>query len=484
MRDFKINQYITLKLIKGKTTIFVNEEEFKQCKYLLLNILVDEIQSLSEIESIDEAAEKLDSSQESQSFSDKPSAILPEVEFWAHCSNLQVWAENNLISNILHRNIAFPLLKKLVDVGDLKAKKIFKEEIAIRILSQHFRTVHFLVDSGYLNYLSKTEIKNVIFEGFELKRVETLLRLFKRGYFKIFTNGEIDSIFDEYYQKLMESKNKEIRQVSCELFEHIALSFIRQQFESEELYFAYEKESTHEGHILALEIRSKYNLDMNITKISGLEYLIKLKKLTLTNFQVTDINSLKMMVELESLDLSNCKFSEIKGMRNFQRLRKLVLWNNQIKEITGISTLTNLEVLNLGYNNISKMRSLEELHKLKELRLSDNNIKEVYGLDNLKNLIKLNLSHNVIEEIKGLVNLINLEELDLSVNKIQKIQGFDNLKNLRELDLSYNKIDKVENLDHLEKLKNIGLYHTKVVHTKELDKFMFGKFVGLNDHVT
>ena len=238
MREFKINQYITLKLIEGKTTIFVNEEEFKQCKYLLLNIPVDEIQSLSEIESIDEAVEKLDSSKESQRFKTEGSRIPPEAEFWAHCSNLQVWAENNYKSNILHRNIAFPLLKKLVDVGDFTAKIIFKEEIAIRVLSQHDRTVHFLVDGRYLNYLSKAEIKSVILEGFELKRVETLLRLFKRGYFKIFADREIDSIFDEYYQKLMESKSNEIRQVSCELFEHIALYFIKQQFESEELYFA------------------------------------------------------------------------------------------------------------------------------------------------------------------------------------------------------------------------------------------------------
>jgi len=482
MKEFKINQYITLKLIDGKTTIFVNGEEFKQCKYLLLNIPVNEIRSLRDIESIDEAAGRLDSSQESQRFKTEGFEIPPEVEFWAHCSNIQVWAENNYNSNILHRNIAFPLLKKLADVGDFTANKIFREEIAIRALSQHDRTVHFLVDGRYLNNLSKAEIKNVIFQGFELKRVETLLRLFKRGYFKIFTNGEIDSIFEEYYQKLMESKNNEIRQVSCELFEHIALSFIKQQFESKEFYFAYEKESTHEGHILALEIRSKYNLDTNITEIRGLKYLIKLKRLTLTNFQVTDINPLKMMVELESLDLSNCKFSEIKGMRNFQHLRKLILFNNQIEEITGISTLTNLEVLNLGYNNISKMNSLKELRNLKELKLSDNNIKEIIGLDNLINLNKLNLSNNEIEEIKGLENLISLEELNLSVNQIRKIQGFNNLKNLRVLDLSYNPIKDVENLDHLKKLKNIGLLHTKVVYTKKLGNFMRGKFVGLNDY--
>ena len=36
MQQFKINEYITLKLIDNKTIIFVKDKEFKQCKYLLI----------------------------------------------------------------------------------------------------------------------------------------------------------------------------------------------------------------------------------------------------------------------------------------------------------------------------------------------------------------------------------------------------------------------------------------------------------------
>ena len=53
-----------------------------------------------------------------------------KTEFRANCSNLQAWVENGYDTRLLHRNLAFPLLKKLTNVGDLHAKKVFKDEIA------------------------------------------------------------------------------------------------------------------------------------------------------------------------------------------------------------------------------------------------------------------------------------------------------------------------------------------------------------------
>ena len=62
--EFKVNKYITLKLEDQITNIYVKGDLFKQCKFLLINILIDKISLFDEIESIDEAAEKLDRSLE------------------------------------------------------------------------------------------------------------------------------------------------------------------------------------------------------------------------------------------------------------------------------------------------------------------------------------------------------------------------------------------------------------------------------------
>lgn len=32
--------------------------------------------------------------------------IPADIEYWGHCSNMQVWAENNYDSRLLHRSIA------------------------------------------------------------------------------------------------------------------------------------------------------------------------------------------------------------------------------------------------------------------------------------------------------------------------------------------------------------------------------------------
>ena len=46
--EFKINDYLSLKLTDGNTNIYVKGRLFQQCKFLLLNILVDEIISYND----------------------------------------------------------------------------------------------------------------------------------------------------------------------------------------------------------------------------------------------------------------------------------------------------------------------------------------------------------------------------------------------------------------------------------------------------
>ena len=159
-RVFEINKYLKLKLEGGRTNIYVKGRKFQQCMYLLLNIPVDRIEEYDEIGSIDEAAEKLDRTMEG--LNNNIWDIPIEVEFWGHCSNLQAWYEHDYDTRLLHRNLAFPLLKALVDAGDPLARRVFKEEIAMRMESGYPSVVRYLINQGYLNYLSKEELEIII----------------------------------------------------------------------------------------------------------------------------------------------------------------------------------------------------------------------------------------------------------------------------------------------------------------------------------
>ncbi len=157
---FKVNEYITLKLRYGNTNIYVKNILFNQCKFLLLNIPVENISKFDEIQSIDEAAEILDKSMEGRSR--KNILIPPEQEFWGHCSNLQAWTELNYDTRVLHSNLSFPLLKELTKAGDPIAKRVFKEEIANRFLEGKITQKLYLVKEKYLDHLNKEELESLI----------------------------------------------------------------------------------------------------------------------------------------------------------------------------------------------------------------------------------------------------------------------------------------------------------------------------------
>lgn len=187
-KEFKVNDYITLRLEGGTTNIYIKGELFQQCKFLLLNIPVEEISSFDEIESIDEAAEKLGWTEDGQLGIIYD--ISPETEFWGHSSNLQAWVENYYDTRLLHSNLAFPLLRRLVEEGDLDAKRVFKEEIANRINSGHLQVMVYLLIEGYLEYFNEDEIKTLFddlniplnFNNFESNPIiiETLFTKLKR----------------------------------------------------------------------------------------------------------------------------------------------------------------------------------------------------------------------------------------------------------------------------------------------------------------
>lgn len=189
MLKFTINEFLDLRFEDGRTNIYVNNQLFSHCKYVVLNIPVDNLHKIREINSMDEAIEVLDGS--SEILGTKIEKINPEMIFWAHCSNLQVWHENNYNTSLLHSNLSFPLLKELTKAGDLKAKKIFKEEIAKKFESSNITVIKFLLYSGYLGYLNNEELRIVLdqikikFSKLIISKLKKLMKSPNTNYTKI-----------------------------------------------------------------------------------------------------------------------------------------------------------------------------------------------------------------------------------------------------------------------------------------------------------
>jgi len=351
MNEFKVNKFLSLRLENNKTNIYVSNELFRHCKFLLLDIPIEDVYAFDEIESIDEIEMKSDRSLE---FKDHIKIeIPPETEFWAHSSNLQVWYENSYDTRLLHSELAFPLLKRLNEVGDPLAKKMFKEEIAKRFESGFFPTIYFLLEEGYDEYLSREELFLSLFGQDEEaeEEIKTILELEElindKFYIDDFLDGEFNGI------NVMNHKT------------------------------------------VGLSIANK-NIEELPESIGNLKYL---KELLIDFTKLKELpKSFKNLKSLEFLDISSSELKEIpESIFELKLLKKLIMCDNKIMSIPeSIKNLQSLEHLNLGGNKIKVLpNSISEILSLKEILLEDNELTSLpEAIKNMKSLKNLNVIGN------------------------------------------------------------------------------------------
>jgi len=385
MPEFVINEFITLKLEDGKTSIYILGEEFIQCLYLLMNVPVQEIELFDEIDSIDEAAEKLDKSLDvgnPESYQIRKE-IPPEVEFWGHCSNMQVWAEQNYDTRFIHSNLAFPLLKKLIEVGDLKAKKKFKEEIGKRFEKGSDSVRQFLVLEGYLDYLSREEMWSVMPNQTEVK----------------------------------------------------ILHAIEQETEAE---FKLRSNKIEEPNQLAFSIKGDYVMEidfLNFKTLSSLKWekifalLSKLKALKWLHLSRNNLKTIPDSVrDIKSLEVLKMDYNELKELPEtigeLENLIWLILNNNKIKTLPeSIGNLHLLEELHVNRNQLIELpNSIGNLKSLVKLFLKSNRLKNlpdvITGLETLRHLA---LNRNLLSDLpKEIIEMKSLKGINLKDNKIKK----------------------------------------------------------------
>lgn len=474
---YKINEFVTLKLENGESNIYIKGELFNQCKYLLLNIQKKKIKDYGNIDSIDEAVEVNNLSNELEGRRREDEfKIDPKEEFVGHCSNLQAWAENDYDTCILHRNLAFPLLKRLTEVGDEKAMSVFKEEVLKRLVSGHSTVITYLADSGYLKNITDQDYQE-LFENPQYNLVENLTRGMANKRYSQF----VEPIFMKFIQ-FSQKNNKEyiirmLENVDSELYSGLRKSKLLESLDRE--------------IILELLNKPSCNLKEFYYKFRGKEYFIS-PKLTL-NLANRGLNDLK----------------EIEGLHRLKSLKSIDLTGNNIKEIFGLGNLMNLEQLRLK-GNLLNQRLIEDLggldkngdanlpqkfveycqvnayHQIEyvsvygnqyevingRLNLSKSNINElsdITGIFDLKDLKYVDLSYNNLKNVDDLQSITSIEYLDLSHNQLKEFNVLELLTNLKVIRLNGNKIkrDKIPSLNKIQKNQVVDLDSRRKIGDKE-----------------
>ncbi|MFX1480292.1 MAG: leucine-rich repeat domain-containing protein [Promethearchaeota archaeon] len=335
MLKYKINKHLSLRLEEDDNTIiYVNNEPFYQCKFLLLNIPITDYEDLDDVQSIDEASEMLDNKLETENNTN----ILPEQEFWAHCSNLQVWYEYGYNTNLLHRSLAFPLLKKLSEVGDNQAERVFKEEIAKRLMSGYPTVVKYLIEEGYLKYLSNEETINSMLDS-DAEVIEEICNLF---------NYDIDLDWNYGTDDCSSNigvKNKKVVQIA---FVDADLTELPESI----------------GNLVDLEVLWLPNSNLQILP----ESIKNLKKLKILNLNLNELKEIPESVgeleDLEILELAGNRLTHLpESMGKLKKLQVLRLNDNKLEEIPkSFENLKSLRKLSLyGNKLLKKNKDLENI---------------------------------------------------------------------------------------------------------------------------
>ena len=355
----------------GITRIYISGEPIMQCKFLLLNINVDEISALDEIESIDEATEKLDASMENEEDAYKFN-IPPETEFWGHCSNLQVWHEYDYDTRLLRSNLAFPLLRRLTEAGEPLAKKVFVEEIMKRYENGIKSTREFLELEGFLRYLPLDVQLHIALNDDDYN---TLMELSE----KIYTN-QTHPIMDILLHNIGEGKIK---------------------IENKQIIELNLKNSKMQGFPkLILKFKFLKTLNLRDNKLDEIPKDIdKLKNLREIRFSNNNLRSLPDSIcnleNLEYLWLDENKIQSLpNNIGNLSKLNSLGLTKNLFKKLpNSICKLHTLENLFLGANLLTKLpKCFPELKSLKNINLRKNSFsKYPMILEKIPNLKEIDI---------------------------------------------------------------------------------------------
>jgi hypothetical protein len=331
--------------------------------------------------------------------------ITPEEEFWGHCSNLQAWAEYGYDTRLLHSNLSFPLLKRLTEVGDPKARRVFKEEIVKRYYEGNRWVREFLWHKGYLEYVSRDELWSPIKSD-----TEVLKELERRSPKKLilFSNFELKN----YEIITLDLSFKEIKVLPKSLMKLT--------------------------HLEDLEIEGPEGS----TVPEWIGEMTSLKRLGLTYTTATKIpESIGDLENLLYLSLHSPLLKYIPdSIGNLKNLKVLWISGEALEVIPeGIGGLESLEELHINRTSIRTLPdSIGNLKNLKELLISNNKLESLpNSVGKLKNLETIYLNFNQIINLpEELTYAESLMDFNITSNPISSLSNsFLKMKSLHRLDI-------------------------------------------------
>ncbi len=191
-----------------------------------------------------------------------------------------------------------------------------------------------------------------------------------------------------------------------------------------------------EGSILVSDLRKLYtlNIDNNIAyDLSGLEYAVNLKKVTITNSTIKSLAPLAKLKYLPSLKIINSTIEEVPSQVDWANILTFSATDSQLPNIDFLKDVTTLDFFIYTSGGLSSLDSIQKNNHLKTLDISNNAITDLSVLSEMTLLTSLNISKNKIANLDVLAKLTNLNKLDISYTLAKDLTPIMKLKKLNLL---------------------------------------------------
>jgi hypothetical protein len=221
------------------------------------------------------------------------------------------------------------------------------------------------------------------------------------------------------------------------------------------------------------------NFALQITNVESLEPLSCLKSvhhLLLTGNNISNLNGLENLITLDRLTITNCdNLINFEGIGNVSTIDELeVRYNENLIDFEGFESLTSIASLNIRNNdNLINFNGLENIITNLILDETITGINSTFVIYDNQSLLNLNGLHNISSDINSIIlgncasltsfgNFTQLNNVGVfSINNcdsLTSINGFDNLEDIFTLQIEGN--DLLENFNFPSLLRvgylNIG----------------------------
>lgn len=155
----------------------------------------------------------------------------------------------------------------------------------------------------------------------------------------------------------------------------------------------------------------KFSVTRGMKSLKGIEYATNLEKLKVNENEISDLSPLKDLKKLKYLELQRNRITDVSPLANLKSLEFLKLYNNIIENVEPLKALTNLTGLDL-HNNV-------KVRKEGQKRINYDGITDISSLKNLTKLTFFDVSANKIENVDIILGMKKINQLDFSDNKIK-----------------------------------------------------------------